>query len=95
MRLVRKQIARTTILLEGASHSVAYDMDNPDAPVRVSKGRAMPKPTLLRSGEVNTLNEFAIYEKAVLEFEGGNTWPSKREMYDKLGLTDLFEEFDE
>ncbi|MDS1821098.1 hypothetical protein QX249_10540 [Vibrio parahaemolyticus] len=55
----------------------------------------MPKPTLLRSGEVNTLNEFAIYEKAVLEFEGGKTWPSKREMYDKLGLTDLFEEFDE
>lgn len=95
MQLIRKQIARNTILLEGPKHSVAYDTSNSDAPVRVSKGRRMPKPILLRSGDVNSLNEFAIYEKAVLCFEDGKSWPTKREMYDQLGLTDLFEEFDD
>lgn len=95
MQLIRKQIARYTILLEGPKHSVAYDTNNSDAPVRVSKGRRMPNPILLRSGEVNNLSEFAIYEKAVLCFEDGKNWPTKREMYVQLGLTDLFEEFDE
>lgn len=95
MQLVRKQIARSTILLEGPKHSVAYDISNSDAPVRVSKGRKMPQPILLKSGEVNKLNEFRIYERAVVFFEQGKVWPSKREMYDHLGLTDFFEEFDE
>ncbi|WP_198437680.1 hypothetical protein [Moritella sp. F3] len=94
-QLIKKEIARNTILLEGQTHSVSYNTIDPDCPVRVAVGRSVPKPIFMNSKETNGLNEFQIFRLAIDKFNDKGFWPTKSEHYESIGLGWFFDEFED